>query len=79
MDIDLEKQYDNYFRIFSTKGWKQFIEDMQDVYDNYRIEDIKDEIQLAQVQGERKILWQVLKFEESLRHAYDSHIEDTDD
>lgn len=79
MDIELQVQYDNYFNMFRTEGWKQFIEDMQDIYDSYIIEDIKDELQLSRVQGERFILNQILNFEWSIQNAQDLLNESDDD
>jgi hypothetical protein len=65
--------------MFRTEGWKQFIEDMQDIYDSYIIEDIKDELQLSRVQGERFILNQILNFEWSIQNAQDLLNESDDD
>lgn len=76
MDSDLEKQYENFFSMFITDGWKQFIEDMEDIYDTYKIEDIKDEQQLNRVKGERSILWRIINMEQSIRYAYDNMAED---
>lgn len=75
MDSDLEKQYENFFSMFITDGWKQFIEDMEDIYDTYKIEDIKDEQQLNRVKGERSILWRIINMEQSIRYAYDNMAE----
>ena len=76
MDSDLEKQYENFFSMFITDGWKQFIEDMEDIYDTYKIEDIKDEQQLNRVKGERSILWRIINMEQSIRYAYYNMAED---
>jgi hypothetical protein len=76
LDSDLEKQYENFFSMFITDGWKQFIEDMEDIYDTYKIEDIKDEQQLNRVKGERSILWRIINMEQSIRYAYDNMAED---
>lgn len=76
MDSNLEKQYENFFSMFITDGWKQFIEDMEDIYDTYRIEDITDEQQLNRIKGERSILWRIINMEQSIHHAYDSMKED---
>lgn len=62
--------------MFITDGWKQFIEDMEDIYDTYRIEDITDEQQLNRIKGERSILWRIINMEQSIHHAYDSMKED---
>jgi len=72
LDTEIEKQYEHFFSMFVTEGWKQFIEDMEDIYDNYRIEDVKDEKHLNFVKGERAILWRIITLEESLKNAYDS-------
>lgn len=79
MDADLKEQFDNYFEMFRTKGWKQFQEDMQDIYDSYRIENIKDETQLAYIKGERRILNQVLRFEGGIKTNYDIRTEREND
>ena len=78
MDPQLQKEYENYFSMFASEGWKQFIEDMEDIYDNYRIEDIKDEKNLAYVKGERKMLFQVIRFEGAMKRSYDNLVEQQD-
>mgnify|MGYP000025654677 CR=1 FL=1 len=78
MDKDIEQQYEHFFNTFVTEGWKQFVEDLTDIYDGYRIEDIKDDIHLASVQGERRILNMILNFEDSIRTSYDN-LQDSDD
>lgn len=79
MDNNLSTQYENYFQTFRTEGWKQLIEDMQAIYDAYRIEDIKDSDELAFVKGERRILSHILYLEEALRLNYDALKEGADD
>lgn len=76
MEPEVKEQYDNYFEMFRTKGWKQFIEDMNSIYDTYSIESIVDGQQLAQVQGERRVLNQVLNFEWSIRNNFDMESDD---
>jgi len=65
--------------MFRTEGWKQFVEDMTDVFEGYRIEDIKDDIDLAKVQGERKILKNILAFEDAVSTTYDTLVEEDSD
>lgn len=79
LNQELLTQYENYFQMFRTEGWKQFIEDMQDIFDTYRIEDFKDEKQLVYAQGERRILNQILHFESSIKTNYDTLVESSDD
>lgn len=71
--------YERYFDTFSTSGWKQFIEDIQEIHDSYRIEDLHTDRQLAFVQGERRILDRILNFETSIRNTYDYTMEVTND
>jgi hypothetical protein len=52
---------------------------MTDVFEGYRIEDIKDDIDLAKVQGERKILKNILAFEDAVRTTYDTLVEEDSD
>ena len=79
MDQELQRQYDNYFEMFSTEGWKQLIEDLEEVTDSFRIEDIKDGVDLATTQGQLKVLNQILYFEDSIRRTYDDLLEESDD
>jgi len=65
------KYYDNYFDLFASDGWKQFIEEIQEILDKYRIEDIKNETHLAFVKGERDALFRLRRFEGGIRRAYD--------
>ena len=79
MEPEVKQQYDNYFELFRTQGWKQFIEDMQSVFDTYSIESIVDGQQLAKVQGERRVLNQILNFEWSIRNNFEMEEEESDD
>lgn len=79
MDQELQQQYDHYFEMFATQGWKQFVEDLEDISDNFRIEDIKDDVDLANIQGQLKVLKQILYFEDSIRRTHDDLLGDTDD
>jgi len=69
------KYYDNYFDLFASDGWKQFIQEINEIVDKHRIEDIKNEQHLAFVKGERDALFRVRRFETGIRSAYDVLIE----
>lgn len=71
MDQETQRQYDNYFSMFATEGWKQFIEDMDSILQTYRIEDIQNDKHLSFVQGERRVLNLIVNFEDSMRRTYD--------
>jgi len=66
-----QKNYETYFDLFMTDGWKQFIEEINEILDRHRIEDIKNETHLAFVKGERDALFRVRRFETGIKTAYD--------
>mgnify|MGYP000019756109 CR=1 FL=1 len=70
MTLEEEKYYDHYFTLFSSDGWKQFVDEIREVHDSYRIEDIQTESNLSRVKGERAMLWKVCYFEASIRNAH---------
>lgn len=72
MSPEDDKYYEAYFDIFVKPGWKQFITDVKEIFDSYRIEDIKDNDQLNMVKGERQILQRILNFENGIRIHYES-------
>ena len=71
MSPEENKYYDNYFDLFATDGWKQFIEEIDEILDKHRIEDIKNEQQLAYIKGERDALFRIIRFEQGMKTAYD--------
>lgn len=66
-----EKYYDNYFDLFVTDGWQEFISEIQEIIDGQRIEDIRDESQLNYIKGERSALKRITQFESGVRLSYD--------
>lgn len=70
MTLEEEKYYDHYFTLFLSTGWKQFVDEITEVHDSYRIEDIQTESNLSRVKGERAMLWKVIHFEASIQNAY---------
>ena len=71
MSPEEQKYYETYFDLFLHPGWKQFVEEINDILDNHRIEDIKNESHLAFVKGEREALFRVRRFETGRKSAYD--------
>ena len=78
MSPEDEKYYEAYFDIFVQQGWKQFITELQEIFDSYRIEDINDSDQLHLIKGERQVLQRILNFENGIRMHYES-IEELED
>ena len=71
MSPEEQKYYETYFDLFMSDGWKQFIEEIKEILDRHRIEDIKNETHLAFVKGERDALFRVRRFETGIKTAYD--------
>lgn len=79
MDKETEEYYETYFSLFSSKGWKQLIEELTESFDAFRIEDIKDQHELDLVKGQRSALHRLISFETAIRSAYDSIVESDGD
>ncbi len=71
MTQDEQVYYDNFFSLFSTAGWSQFIEEIQDRADMYEIGYLKDEKDLYRVQGELSIIKMILSFEQFIEQGYE--------
>lgn len=78
MDKETQQYFEDYFDLFSTDGWKQFIEELEDIIDTFSIENIKDQDDLKTTQGQLQILNRIANFEDSIRNAYDQ-AEDVND
>jgi hypothetical protein len=76
---EIEKYYENYFDLFITEGWKQLIEEVNQILESHDIDSIKDEKELALLQGERATLKRVASFETNIRNSYDHILENEND
>lgn len=70
-----EKYYENYFDLFSHPGWKQLVSEAQDLLDSFSIEEIKNELDLFYVKGQRTSLLNLVRFETGIRNAFDMESE----
>lgn len=75
---DEEKYFEAYFDTFLLDGWKQFIEEINELIDSYDISDVKDDVDLYIKQGELRVLRRVSAFETGIRNAYDHFLENKD-
>jgi hypothetical protein len=66
-----EQYFENYLSMFLTPGWKQFVEEAKDLLESYQIEEIKDEIDLSFVKGQRSSLLNIVRFETGIKNAFD--------
>lgn len=71
MSPEDEKYYENYFDLFLTAGWKQFMEDLQETANSFDVRNIENEAALKYVQGQLMILDRMLNFQNSMRTVYD--------
>lgn len=71
MSPEDEKYYETYFDLFMQPGWEQFIEEIQNILDGHRIEDIRDEQNLAYIKGERAALMRVRRFAGGIKQSYE--------
>lgn len=70
MTQEEEKYYENFFDLFGTEGWSQFIEDIQSVYDSYSVEHMETLEELHRAKGERGILNRILSFQTGVETSY---------
>lgn len=71
-----EVYYENYLDLFLHPGWKQFVQESQDILDTHNIDEIKDEKELFLLQGRRQTLLSVTHFELGIKNAFDMEVSD---
>ena len=73
MDKQLEKYYEERFSTMATQGWKQFLEDVQGIFDSVnKVAPIQNELDLFFRKGQLDILQWVLTLKESTEQAYEA-------
>jgi hypothetical protein len=70
MTPELEKYYETYFDLFTTDGWKQFIEDVNENAKTFDVRNVPDEQALNFVKGQLLIIDKLLNWEASVEVAY---------
>jgi hypothetical protein len=72
MDRELQEYYENLLELFSTKGWKQFLEDIGDNLEVLGdISTIPDSNQFWFRKGQVEAVQRVLSYEEAIVNSYD--------
>lgn len=64
-----DNYYSNYDRLFEQEGWRQFLQEMQQVYDSYSYDSCKDYETFLKVKSAREQLARVLNFETAMQIA----------
>jgi hypothetical protein len=66
-----EKYWDNYFDLFASPGWRQFVEESTENYNSIYLERCKDWNDFLTNKTEKLMLEKIIKFEELIRSSYD--------
>ena len=78
MDKELQKYYEDRFTMFTTKGWKDLIVDIEKIKSSIKVEDIPDERTLFARRGELRIMNWLLTLKDVSEQTYkDLDNEDT--
>ena len=70
MAPELEKYYEQYFDLFVTDGWKQFIFDISANLESFDIRSIEKFGDLRYSQGQIKVIDQIMNWETLIRNTY---------
>ena len=71
MDIYLKQYYDDRFEMFSTKGWKDLIEDVLTIKETVKdVSNCTDEQSLFKAKGELSMINWILSLEEVSSKAF---------
>ena len=78
MDKELQQYYEDRFEMFTTKGWKDLIVDIEKIKSSIKVEDIPDEKTLFARRGELRIMNWILTLKDVSEQTYkDLDNEDT--
>ena len=73
--MDIEKQYEDYFDLFSRPGWKLLQEDIQQMIIGLdSIDYVKDHDDLLDKRGQLKVLRRLQGFENAIPQAHEELI-----
>jgi hypothetical protein len=71
----VEKQYEDYFDLFSRPGWKLLMEDLQDMIIGLdSIDYVKDHDDLLEKKGQLRVLRRLQGFQNAIEQAHQEYI-----
>jgi hypothetical protein len=80
MDKDLQDYYENLLDLFTTPGWKQFVEDISDNMEMLQdITTIQDEKQFWHRRGQLEAVSRIIQYESSIKNSYEDFEKDAND
>lgn len=72
MDQELQKYYEDRFSTMATKGWEDFMEDAQNLYDNYnKINTAESFEEFHKRKGQLDILQWILSLKDVSEQSYE--------
>jgi len=72
----VEKQYEDYFDLFSRPGWKLFMEDIQEMVIGLdSLDYVKDFDDLLEKKGQLKVLRRLQGFENAIEQAHQEYVD----
>jgi len=71
--------FDNYLDLFQHPGWKQLMQETQEVFDTLSYDSCRDHKDFLSVQAARQQLQKLLKFEDLIKLSLQQLEEETDD
>lgn len=78
MNKELQQYYEDRFTMFTTKGWKDLLVDIEKIKSSIKVEDILDEKTLFARKGELRIMNWILTLKDVSEQTYkDLENEDT--
>ena len=76
MTPELETYYEQYFDLFVTDGWKQFVSDISANLEQFNIRSIEKFGDLRYSQGQVKVIDQIMNWETLIRNTYEELSQD---
>lgn len=78
MDREIQEYYETLLDLFANKGWKQFIEDIEDNAELLRdITTIPDEKQFWYRRGQLEAVERILSYESTIKNSYEDFERDS--
>lgn len=78
MDKEIQQYYEDRFTMFTSKGWKDLLVDIEKIKSSIKVEDIPDEKTLFARRGELRIMNWILTLKDVSEQTYkDLDNEDT--
>ena len=71
MTPELQKYYETYFDLFTTDGWKQFIEDVKESADAFNVRHVENETALKFVQGQLTVMDKIVNWDNMVKAAFE--------